>query len=301
MKQIVSLVCCLLFVLSLLGCNNVSPAPSDEAQISEKSDLTSFKILAIGNSFSVDALTYLYDIAKAEGVSEIVIGNLYIGGCTLNTHAGNAEEQSPVYRFYKNTDGEWKQTEGYALLQGLQEESWDIITLQQASGYSGNVDSFDPYLNVLVEFINANKTNPEAKLLWHMTWAYQGDSTHSAFANYGNSQQAMYYSVVNAVKQKIDTNEAFAMVIPAGTAIQNVRTSYIGDNLTRDGHHLNVLGRVIAAYTWYALIDGKPLKTLKFSSISHELTLTENDKAMIVEAVNNAISNPYQVTESAYK
>ena len=25
-----------------------------------------------------------------------------------------------------------------------------------------------------------------------------------------------------------------------GTAIQNIRTSYIGDNLTRDGYHLSI-------------------------------------------------------------
>ena len=47
----------------------------------------SFKVLAIGNSFSIDAMQYLYGLAKDTGYTDIVLGNLYIGGCTLQTHA----------------------------------------------------------------------------------------------------------------------------------------------------------------------------------------------------------------------
>ena len=41
------------------------------------------KILAIGNSFSEDAIEqYLHELADADGI-ETVIGNLYIPGCSL--------------------------------------------------------------------------------------------------------------------------------------------------------------------------------------------------------------------------
>ena len=39
-------------------------------------------ILAIGNSFSQDAMRYLHKIAKADGV-EFECFNIYIGGCSL--------------------------------------------------------------------------------------------------------------------------------------------------------------------------------------------------------------------------
>ena len=40
------------------------------------------KVLAIGNSFSQDAVEqYLYELAAAQGDS-LVIGNAYIGGCS---------------------------------------------------------------------------------------------------------------------------------------------------------------------------------------------------------------------------
>ena len=49
----------------------------------------SVKILAIGNSFSDDAMEHLAVILKGAGVENISLGNLYIGGCSLETHYNN--------------------------------------------------------------------------------------------------------------------------------------------------------------------------------------------------------------------
>ena len=44
------------------------------------------KILSIGNSFSQDAVEqYLHEIAAADG-RQVIIGNMYIGGCSLAKH-----------------------------------------------------------------------------------------------------------------------------------------------------------------------------------------------------------------------
>ena len=48
------------------------------------------KILTIGNSFSDDTMEYVWNIADSLGVEDIYLGNLYLGGCTLDTHAFNA-------------------------------------------------------------------------------------------------------------------------------------------------------------------------------------------------------------------
>ena len=44
------------------------------------------KILAIGNSFSQDATRYMKEIAQSMGLEMLVV-NLYIGGCSLEQHA----------------------------------------------------------------------------------------------------------------------------------------------------------------------------------------------------------------------
>ena len=57
------------------------------------------KILSIGNSFSTDAQRYLYDISVQNGV-ELECYNLFIGGCSLETHWQNFVENNEERCFY---------------------------------------------------------------------------------------------------------------------------------------------------------------------------------------------------------
>ena len=262
------------------------------------SDGKTLKVLAIGNSFSNNTTQYLYDVAKAEGMTDVVIGRLYISGCTLALHLENARTNKPAYTYYKNNSGEWNQMESATLLHALQDEQWDIITMQQGSGTSGQADTYLKSIDALVKYVNDNKTNPNAQLVWHMTWAYQEGSTNKAFPRYNSNQMVMYTAIVNAVQTVIVPMEEFHSIIPVGTAIQNIRTSFIGDNVTKDTYHLNKLGEVIGAYTWYAVFTGKPLETINLSGVGTELILTDKDKAAMIEAINAAIKTPFAVTNS---
>jgi len=64
------------------------------------------KILAIGNSFSEDAIeSHLYELAKAKG-KKVIIGNMYIGGASLEDHVKNALSNGSVYSYRKiDTNG----------------------------------------------------------------------------------------------------------------------------------------------------------------------------------------------------
>ena len=55
----------------------------------EPAEPKSIKILAVGNSFSVDAMQYLWNVMNSAGYTDITLGNLYIGGCSLDTHWSN--------------------------------------------------------------------------------------------------------------------------------------------------------------------------------------------------------------------
>ena len=300
MKRLFALLLCAALVLGLCACGETQTPEASTTEVPSTNAPTtvkSLKILAIGNSFSVDAMQHLYTIAKSEGVEEIILGNLYIGGCPVDKHNANAKSGEAAYKYYKNTTGEWQTWPSMvSLLHGLQDEQWDIITMQQGSAKSGIADSYQPHLDELIAFVNENKTNPDAKLFWHMTWAYQQDSDHSAFPNYGNDQRAMYLGIVNSLQQVVEPTGAFAQILPVGTAIQNARTGFVGDTLTRDGFHLSDLGRAIASYTWYTVINGQPLYAVNVDKIGTQ-KLTDAHKALIVEAVNSAIENPYSITQ----
>ena len=228
------------------------------------------------------------------------MGNLYIGGCTLQTHALNAVGNLPAYKFYMNYDGEWKTIEECTIEYALKNQDWDIITMQQASTWSGKPDTYEPHLTQLIEYVNENKTNPNARLAWNMTWAYQSDFEKDMFAQYARNQDVMYHAIITTVQNKIESRKDFSYIMPCGTAIQNARTSYVGDTLTRDGYHMSELGRVITSYTWLATFLNEPMTEINLTNVSDTLILTEQDKAMILEAVNNAIKNPFEVTNSTY-
>ena len=258
----------------------------------------SLKILAIGNSFSENAMKYMWDIATAFGIEEVVTANMYIGGCSLATHRNNAENNISAYQMQKNTTGTIVRTNNYNLKTALKEEDWDIITIQQVSGLSGVVDTYDDDIDYLIDFIEDNKnvySNPQ--IYWHMTWAYAANSTHSDFPRYDRNQMTMYNKIVEATNAKIDTNDKIDGVVPAGTAVQNARSSYIGDNLTADGYHLNSNGEFIAGLTWIHKITGYDVDDMDETLIPAQFL----DRLDIYkESVENAVAHPYEVTQSQY-
>ena len=229
--------------------------PEEPEEPESPEDPDSISILAIGNSFSVDAMQYLWQILSEVGYKEITLGNLYIGSCSLETHAWNFKNNSASYTYYTNDSGTWKTTESFAPLGALQERDWDYITMQQSSGKSGQSYTYTPYLDELIAVVRTYC--PDSELAWHMTWAYQGDASHSDFVNYGRDQMTMYNAIVSAVKSAVLPNGEIVKVIPNGTAIQNVRTSFIGDNVTRDGYHLSYdKGRYLAGLTYAKILTG---------------------------------------------
>ena len=254
----------------------------------------SIKILAIGNSFSVDAMkNHLYDVLKSADYDQVILGNLYIGGCSLDTHWNNLNGNLSAYQYQKNDDnGEWVYTEGATALSALQDETWDIITVQQASPDSGRGNTYGNLQNI-VNWVNANKTNSNAKIYWHMTWAYQQNSDHEGFANYGNDQMTMYNAIVDAVQSKVLTVNGINGIIPSGTAIQNLRTSGLGDTLTADGYHLkDTYGDYTAALTWFRALTGESLDL-----VTYWPNTVVDYKADIMQAAARAVYAPYEVSD----
>ncbi len=259
----------------------------------------SIKVLAIGNSFSSDAMEYLYGVLEDAGYEDITLGNLHSDGATLQVHSDGAKYDSAPYRYKKNTTGSWTIIEGEKLITALEEVDWDIITMQQASGDSGMPDTYEPYLTELIAFVDENKINPFAKYVWHMTWAYAQDSTHAYYSRYNNDQMTMYQAICDTVASNILTRDEFDSVIPAGTAIQNARSSFVGDTLNRDGYHLSMpYGRYVAALTWAYSLFGVDPYTIDYNPSTSAIT---NEMMLVAkEAAKNAVDNPYEVTNSIY-
>ena len=249
------------------------------------------KILAIGNSFSEDAVEeHLSGLIRAEGL-EVILCNMYIGGCSIERHVNNLRDNKPDYRYRKfDVDGTMTEEYGYTLERVLAEEDWDFVSVQQASPFSGQPESY-ALLPELVEYVRA-RVPEDAVIMFHQTWAYSPDSTHRQFYRYDNNQMKMYNAIVAMVMQEVPKS-GIELIIPAGTAIQNARTSHLGNDLTSDGYHLSrPHGRYIASCTWLEAVLGvNPLGNTYCPD-----GMTAKDCRTAQKAAHKAVRRPFRIT-----
>ena len=276
----------------MLGCIAIPAAAAETPQ-------KTLKVLAIGNSWSNDATSYLADIFKAEGYDiDLTVGRLYVSGQSIKGHWEYAQNNKS-YIYYKNTDCQWTTVGDYTIDQALQDEDWDIITLQQSGSTAGIPSSFNSDLDNVVDFINKYKP-AKAKLYWHSAWSFERDHDSSLFlSNFNQDQVFLFECIINTIKQQILTRPAFQDVIPSGTALQNTRATVVGDDLHRDGSHLNTMGRVVVGYTWYCKLTGKTLdNAIRYTDVREEsstpaITITPEQAQAIAQSVNAAIADPF--------
>ena len=251
------------------------------------------RVLAIGNSFSQDAVEqYLWELAQEAGV-KMIIGNAYRGGQGFQSHWIDVTEANNTFEYRKVQDGRRTNRPRTALADIITDEPWQYITVQQVSQESGLTTTFEPYLTNLIQYTQGLQTNPNAIYGYHQTWAYSHDSTHGGFANYGNRQEVMYDSICQAVQYAMAMHPELSFVVPSGTAIQNARTTWLGDNMNRDGYHLDYkMGRYTAACAWLETITG--ISPVGFSYHPDGIDFLTAHTCQV--AAHEAVARPFELT-----
>ena len=268
-------------------------ATTDGEDITE---LAPVRILCIGNSYARDMVeSWLPSFAKTSNI-QLVVGNAARAGYGLRHHWQNLEEGRAVLEYCKLKDGIYTSSDGHTLAEIIRDEPWDYVTFQQNSEDSGLYSTYTPFLRNLIDYVK--DIHPEAKLGWVMTWAYAQDFDGSGFQNYQNDQAVMYDSIRNAVRQMLADYPEIEFVVPCGTAVQNLRSSFLGDRVNRDGTHLNTfIGRYLTAYTFFATMFGEE------TAIGNSyMPYYMNDFTMKVirGAALDAVRNPFAVTPQVY-
>lgn len=243
------------------------------------------KILAIGNSFSEDAVKFLHEFALYHG-QELRVVNLFIGGCCLREHYDNLIHDREVYEYQRNGSGTDRKI---SIHNALKEEKWDYITFQQCSGYSGIMDSYYPYITKLKEYIEKNV--PYAEILIHKTWAYEADSDHGHFDFYNRDQKRMN-SMIGSCYQEV-SERLKLRIIPSGDVVTSLRTlSYFnrengGVSICRDGFHMDELyGRYALSALWFVFIFQTDISESNFVPVVIGGTPADTG---IIRAINKTI------------
>ncbi len=246
------------------------------------------RLLTIGNSFSANATRHLPGLVKAAGHT-LIHRPLVIGGSSFQVHAEKAQ------RFEKDpTDKTALYTNQKSLRDLLHVEPWDIVTIQQASRISHDLQTYQPHAGWLAAYIHQHA--PQARLWIHQTWAYRSDDprfTNPAKRKPGEpaSQQEMYEKLTAAYRHI--TAELKAQRIPVGDAFYLADTDpqwgyqidpipfdskkaqpenlpaqlhslHIGWqwkkqkdgklSLIMDGHHANTAGEYLGACVWFEIL-----------------------------------------------
>ena len=208
----------------------------------------------------------------------------------------------------------------------LQSLSTDVGRM--ASFYPGGDETKTCYLEQLATY--CNKKYPKSHIAYNMTWACPEGSNAAGYAEYGGQLQMCKAAWTTTERLLLDLTEeveeevgeeltgeqavenlfessslvvrttpakapSVEFVIPTGTAIQNARSSYLGDTLHRDNKHLSYgIGRYIASMTTAASL-GYPVEkvtTLKLSNTASTLHLP-----VIKASVRDALEKPFSLSE----
>ena len=225
-------------------------------------------ILCIGNSFSVDATRYLHQIARALN-EKIEITDLYIGGCPLELHFRNMHSGKPAYQLDINgTLSSFR----VSLKEALLNKHWDYITIQQVSHQSPRYETYQPYLEKVIEYVR--ELCPKSKIVIHETWAYAQESPRLTEELGYTDHKDMYNDLHNAYAQAAKDIDAH-MVIPSGTLIQKLLENGI-EKVHRDGFHATLgLGRFALGLLWFKALTGKPIDDIEFNDFDEEVTPEE--------------------------
>ena len=331
MKKVLSLILAILMMLSMLtGCagggQNETTAP-EATQSPEEAKV--LKVLTLGHSLAKDSGHMLALIAAAEGYENLVVGTLYHSGCSLSQHVDFATNDKVEYELYiSSTDKPNvppKQMKDMTMHNALVFDYWDIIIMQggvfeiakDADYKNGNIQTIQKY-------VNENKLNPTAVFAWHMTWVpptdntlrdmypYENNGYYTNYKDYNDDRTTMYKLVTKCVEDNIVTDDTFQFVIPSATAMENALSSYLEEqDIHCDYVHASDFSRIMIAYLWYCKLAGvEHLDELKLDKISKSFlkdtgtvtdrVLTDVEKAIILEAVNNALAKPFEMTPSQY-
>lgn len=253
------------------------------------------RILAIGNGHSAEVCSQdLYGFFEAGGQG-VIIGYATRLKSDYAKQAALAKAGEAAFSYGKIVRGEKSLREGVTLAEALKDEKWDVVSLQTQSAEAADRETIDPGLGQLIRYVR-KRTPRGVRLMYFQTWPYARQSTKH-WMMFGHNNEEMYGRLM-AVSREFVLKYGLE-VIPIGTTIQNLRSSFSQQGDVRHGDHLNrTMGSYAAAATFYEAVTGRDARELTDAYAPYTL---ENHvrREMAAKCAHFACLQPFEMTDMA--
>lgn len=294
------------------------PDLPDVPELPDTVEHVALNVLALGNSYCNDAYSYVpYVMHNVAPEVELTIAFLSVGGCYLERHYKEFCLQNKPYLYYYRhgpADVSWIKRDSVRLSEVLGERDWDIILFQQASGFSDDYSTYQPYVTQLLEWFDERLAKPHT-YGWLMTPAYPDGLDRLG----DKSSEQMYGEIADCARRVMEDTD-IGFLIPAGTAIQNARHTSLDalgafGHLSADGvHYHDGIPRLIESYAVVQTllehlglerdINNDMLAITKQWLIEMNIErswnapteVTEANRTLAKKCVNAAMREPFRVT-----
>ncbi len=280
----------------------------------DEEDPATLRILFIGNSFTKDAVEHLPGMVKAAGIETLKMTHLYFGGRTIPEYRAGYASASD-YTCYKYAPGssQWLSYTGYNIKQTVESDKWDIVCIQEHTGNKAAWvwDATEKQaIEGLISSIKADQDGHTPRFVYIMSQAYfdMGKIGSGSKPAMTFTTQDEMFGVITTQAQKVLAETDVEMIIPTGTALQNLRTSSLNTDLdlTRDGYHMDYgLARYAAACVVFeslvspsfggVTLDGN---TWRYNTTGEGTTpVTDANQPVALSAARYALQTPFAVTD----
>jgi len=234
-------------------------AADGQAPAAQKDTL---RILAIGNGWTDNVCEAdMYGFFEAGG-QPVIIGYVTKLKVDFKKQYESVKAGAADFTYHKIVGGQNSALQGVTIESALRDEPWDVVTFQQQSAKAAKPETIDPWLGKMLKFVR-KRTPKDVRLMYFQTWPYARQST-AHWMYFGHNNKDMYPGIAATSKQFVEKYKL--EVIPVGTAIQSLRSSF---NMEGDITHLDRLNCTIGCYTaaatWFEAITGRDARDVEYS------------------------------------
>ena len=203
-------------------------------------------------------------LAKEAG-KDLLLSNLCTENASAEDHYRNYIDEQEVYFYETFLPGitEMMRPDGIALHDAVEEEDWDIITIQQNTLLGGVKESYKPYFGEIAAYCRL--VHSESKIMIVQPYSFDNGCILPQFREYYGKDSDNMFDMIIKCCNEVMLEEELDGIIPVGKAFQIIRQTKLGDKLLLSDQSANEIGQFAAGCVFYEKVFGESAEESPFN------------------------------------